>query len=304
MGAKKIMTSDVHDKSNERPYAMIIGASSMVGRYLLKRLAARGFSGLCLTRQKESTFCDIPSKFSWRIISKSEDLKLPASAILFSLVPITELPGFIRRTEGGNQVIALSTSSAVFNLGSPDPAERKLAKDVCRAEDEVRQICQGRGANWTIFRPTLIYDPGCDRNVSAIAAFVQRYGFFPIVWPGTGKRQPIHADDVAAAMVAALDLPGAWGKVFALPGSETLTYREMVRRICHSCGKRPLFIYLPLSLARIVFYIWRLLSGAKYSVASLERMNMDLVYDPGRTQKALGLQFRPFRPQFPKKGEV
>ena len=150
----------------------------------------------------------------------------------------------------------------------------------------------------------MVYDPGRDGNVSAIAVFIRRFGVFPVVWPGAGRRQPIHADDVAQAMVAALNAPGARGVLFDLPGGETLTYREMVRRIFQSLDRRPVLLYLPLGLARTAFYVWQSLTSTKYSAASLERMNMDLTLDPAPVRDALQIAYRPFRPEFPEQTDA
>ncbi len=298
------MTSDIDNEVGGKPYAVIFGATSLVGRYLLRRLAQRGFAGLCLSRRAEPAPCETPPGFSWGTVAEEQGLRVPASATLFSLVPIPALLPLIARTAGGNRLIALSTSSAVYKAESPDPAERHLAQDVRRAEKEVGRLCQEKGIAWTIFRPTLVYDPGHDRNISAVAAFVRRFGVFPVVWPGTGHRQPVHADDVAQAMVAALNAPGARGALFDLPGGETLTYREMVRRIFQSLGRRPVLLYLPLGLARTAFYVWQTVTGAKYSAASLERMNMDLTLDPTPVRDALGIACRPFRPEFPEQTDA
>ena len=45
--------------------------------------------------------------------------------------------------------------------------------------------------------------------------------------------------------------------------------------------------------------MWLTLTGADYSAASLERMNMDLTLDPAPAREVLGMTFRPFRPEFP-----
>ena len=44
-------------------------------------------------------------------------------------------------------------------------------------------------------------------------------------------------------MTAALNAPGARNRLLDLPGGETLTYREMVRAVFRSLGKRPILIY-------------------------------------------------------------
>ena len=298
MGDSDRMTSEIDNRADRKPFAAVFGATSLVGRHLVQRLADRGFEGLCLSRRPEPAPYEAPPDFSWGAVSEEESRRVPVSATLFSLTPISALPALLAHTTGGNRLIALSTSSVSYRAQSSDPDERNSARELGRAEKEVRLLCEDRGVAWTIFRPTMIYDPGHDRNVSAIAAFVRRFGVFPIVRPGTGRRQPIHADDVAQAMTAALSAPGARAAILDLPGSETLTYREMVRRIFESLGRRPVLLSLPLGPVRMAFHAWRAVTRAQYSVASLERMNMDLTFDPTAAQKALGITHRPFHPEF------
>ena len=279
--------------------AVIFGASSLVGRHLVKRLSGRGYSGWCLSRGRETVPYELPPGFSWRILAASEFLRVPADATVFSLAPVSGLPDLVGRMAGGSRVIALSTSSVLFKGESRDPDERGLVREFLRAEEEVQRLCRDRDLAWTLFRPTLIYDPGRDRNVTAIAAVARRFGASPVVWPGLGERQPIHADDVARAMATAPDAPGARNALFDLPGGETLTYREMVRTVFRSLGKRPVLVYLPLGPARFAFRAFRAVTGMKYSIASLERMNTSLTVDPAPVQKALGITCRPFEPEFP-----
>lgn len=283
----------------EGRHAVVIGASSMIGRHLLRRLTERGFAGECLSRRANPAPQETTQGFAWSTLPAEGELRVPAGAALLSLAPVATLPPLIARTTGGRRLVALSTSSVSYKPHSPDPAERAQAEAVRQAEEEIGRLCRERGIAWTILRPTLIYDPGRDRNVSAIAAVARRFGFVPVAWPATGLRQPIHADDVAEAMVAALDAPGAVDTVLALPGGETLTYRDMVRRIFRALGRRPVLLYLPFGPVRPALRAWRALTGAGYGTASLERMNMDLTFDPAPAHDILGMTCRPFRPAFP-----
>ena len=293
------MMPDTDHRLGRQSFAVVFGATSLVGRHLVKRLADSGFEGLCISRRRGAARYETPPGFAWQAISEEGSLRVPSSATLFSLAPISALSALVGCTCGGDRLIALSTSSVLFKAESSDPDERSLAQALRRAETEVQSLCRDRGIAWTIFRPTLVYDPGRDRNVSSVAAFVRRFGVFPIVWPGTGRRQPIHADDVAQAMAAAASARAARGAIFDLPGGETLTYRAMVRRVFESSGRRPLLLYLPLGPARAAFHVWRAVTGAEYSAASLERMNMDLVLDPAPARRALGITCRPFLPDPP-----
>ena len=291
------MMPNPDDRSDTRPFAVVFGATGLVGRYLVNRLVECGFDGWCLSRRVGAARYDTPPGFAWKTVPEDTSPNLPVAATVFSLAPIPALPALLERVSGADRLIALSSSSALFKVKSPDPGERDQAQALRRAENAVQRHCMEKGIAWTIFRPTLVYDPGRDRNVSAIADFVQRFSVFPVVWPGTGRRQPIHADDVARAMTAAAGVTRTHGAIFDLPGGETLTYRMMVRRIFQSCGKRPVLLYLPLGPARAAFHLWRTVTGAQYSPASLERMNMDLTLDPAPVRKALGITFRPFQPE-------
>lgn len=293
------MMPDTEHKVGARPFAAIFGATSLVGRHLARRLADRGFEGVCLSRREKPARYETPPGFAWRTLTAEDGLSVPASATVFSLAPIPVLPALLGRTTGARRLIALSTSSVYFKADSSDPDERHLVQTLKRAETDVRSLCADRAIAWTIFRPTLVYDPGYDRNITAIAAFVRRFGVFPVAWPGHGRRQPIHADDVAQAMAAAASVPEARGAIFDLPGGETLTYRTMVRRTIRSSGRRPVLLYLPLGLARVAFRAWRAVTGAEYSAASLERMNMDLTLDAAPVREALGITCRPFHPEPP-----
>ena len=294
------MTAARAQGRGEKRFAVILGATSIVGRYLARRLADGGFEGWCVSRRADPPPYEPPPGFHWRDLTEDALASAPAPSAWLSLIPIPALPALVAGgVRQGERLVALSTSSARFKVASSDPEERRLAEAVRQAEEEVRKTCEERAAAWTVFRPTLVYDPGHDRNVTMIATVVRRFGVFPIVWPGLGGRQPIHADDVAQAMTAALHAPGASNRLLDLPGDETLTYREMVRAVFQALGKRPILIYLPLGLARFAFRAWRAAKGAEYSAASLERMNASLTLDPGPVRDALGITCRPFRPEFP-----
>ena len=279
------------------PRAAVLGATGMVGRRLLRRLADGGWRGVCASRGVPARAA--PPGFAWAALPAEGPLPLPPSATVFSLVPLPALPPLLARADGARRLVALSTASAVHKAASADPAERAFAADVVRAEGAVARLCRERGVAWTILRPTLIYDPGRDRNVSAIAAFARRARVFPIVPPGTGLRQPIHADDVARAMLAAADAPGARDALLDLPGGETVTWREMVRRVFRAQGLRPLLLPVPAAPARLVFRAWRAATGAPWSPALLERMNRDQTLDPAPARAALGIECRLFYPEFP-----
>src|SRR5258708_32762870 len=79
--------------------------------------------------------------------------------------------------------------------------------------------------------PAIIYAEGRDGNITRLARLIERYGVLPLMGSASGLRQPVHAEDLAIGAINAASSAAAIGKVYALPGGETLSYREMVGRI-------------------------------------------------------------------------
>jgi nucleoside-diphosphate-sugar epimerase len=160
----------------------------------------------------------------------------------------------------------------------------------------VRDLCRKEEIAWTLFRPTLIYGEGRDRNVSEIARFIRRFGFFPLAGEGRGRRQPVHAEDLARACLAVLDNEQAIGRVYDLPGGETLTYAEMVSRIARGLGRTPRLLRVPVPLLRVALAgLRRLPSFAHLSPEVASRMNIDLIFDAQAARRDFGYDPRPFR---------
>ncbi|HEY2110774.1 MAG TPA: NAD-dependent epimerase/dehydratase family protein, partial [Dongiaceae bacterium] len=180
---------------------------------------------------------------------------------------------------GLQRLVCFSSTSMLAKAASPSAEEREIARMLAAAEAAVAE-----GAiPWTLLRPALIYGLGLDRNVTAAARFIRRWHCFPLGGPGKGLRQPVHADDLAAAALAALDLPAAAGGSFNLGGGETLSYRQMIQRIFETLGQHPRFLRLPF-LAR--------LPGSIGAVAA--RMEQDLAFDSGEFWRLAGIAPRRF----------
>jgi nucleoside-diphosphate-sugar epimerase len=106
----------------------------------------------------------------------------------------------------------------------------------------------------------------------------------------------VHAEDLAAACLAALNMPVAANRAYNLCGGETLCYREMVRRVFVTLNQRPRLLKVPLSGFWIVLAVMRLLPRYRHwSAAMVERMNCDLVFDNADAVTDLEFAPRPFR---------
>lgn len=274
----------------------LLGATSLVGDCVLRLLAIKDFS---VTAYSRSAVDHVSPDVSWRQIeSKALRRALPNQIENWLCVaPIWVLPDYFKLLEahGVRRVVALSSTSRFTKVGSGDTAENAVVAKLIESEARVQAWADNRGIEWVVLRPTLIYGLGRDKNISVMTRFIRRFGFFPLLGLAQGLRQPIHAEDVASACLAALQVPGAANRAYNISGGETLAYRDMVARVFEALGRPVRLVTVPLWTFRLAAAILRLLPRYRHwSAAMAERMNRDLVFDHADAERDLGFKPRGF----------
>ncbi len=282
-------------------HALVLGARSIIAPYLVGRLRQEGFTVECIARATPEGRSETGGDVRWTALDLRApgDWTAPRECAVFSLVPLWLLPRVLPNLGAARQVVAFGSTSALVKAESADPGERALAERLRQAEGDLAAGCRSRDLPWTLLRPTLIYGGGRDRNISAIAAFIRRFGFFPVAAPARGLRQPVHADDLAAAALAALGASAARDGAFDLPGGETLSYRRMVERIFAALGRSARILPLPPPVLAAAVAGGRRLGLAEATAEAVRRMNRDLVFDDAAARASLGYAPRAFAPELP-----
>jgi nucleoside-diphosphate-sugar epimerase len=267
----------------------------MVGKSLLPMLAGAGRRVIAYSRTEHAP----AEQVEYRTL-ESPDTGRSEDNIRdwICLAPIWTLPqhfGMLAAQHAG-RIVALSSTSVLTKQGSSDPAEQQTAAKLVRGERELIAWAEANGIEWVILRPTLIYGGGQDRNISEIARFIRRFGFFPLFGEARGLRQPVHAQDVATASMAVLLNRSVRNRTYEISGAERLSYREMVSRVFSAMGKPPRYLRIPLAAFRLAILCLKVLPRFRsWSAAMAERMNADLVFDHAAAADDFGYSPRPFR---------
>jgi nucleoside-diphosphate-sugar epimerase len=273
----------------------ILGATSLVGESLLRLMSQSKHRVTAFSRK---TLRRDDLNIQWRQLDSillSENDETISNWIC--LAPIWVLPDYFELLEayGVRRVVSLSSTSRFTKDDSSDVAERTDANRLADGEDKLQSWAESKGIDWIILRPTMIYGLGKDKNIGEIARFISRRKFFPLLADGKGLRQPFHVEDVAKACYEALTTYSVKNRSYNLSGKEILSYKEMVNRIFSAMEIMPHFIPLPRWTFHLVLLGLHLLPRFRYwSIAMVDRMSQDMVFDHNNAAEDFGFSPRPF----------
>lgn len=268
---------------------LVFGGSSQIGHFLLPRLLASGESVLALSRHPRA----LPSAVSWLQGQLPDAVPaLPPVSAIISFGPLLAFAEWLACTPLADapRVIATSSMSAESKRASMLASERAVSQQLRDGETALARACERHGCAWTVLRPTLVYGAGLDKSLTPIARRAMRTLLFPLP-AGRGLRQPVHADDIAQAVLAAMECPAAAGRILPIGGGERVPAGEMFARVRHSLPRATLPVPLPAWLLRLGRHALPRLRGP------LQRLEVDLIADNSELQRVLGIHPRPFRPE-------
>lgn len=183
---------------------------------------------------------------------------------------------------GLERIVYLSVLGA-----SPDSRNRCLA-----SKGAAERILLEAKTPAVVLRVPMVLGPG-DRT-SGILRAQARARWLPMIGGGRARQQPIFADDVVDAVVAALSRPGLQGVALDLAGPESLPARELVARVAALQGKRPRVIGVPRPpVMALAWLAERLLPDPPLTPAMLGVITHDDAIDPEPARARLGIALTP-----------
>ncbi len=302
MAAKRLMilASGLADLPEKKDWygktVLVTGATGQVGLCVLKRLIASGAAVLALSRGDAIPFQH--EHLRW-IKGDLTDNKLTLQGYLIDVVihcaPLWHLPPVIDLLADAEvkRIVAFGSTSIFSKALSQNAHEKDIVDKLTKAEAELAARAKKRGIQWTLLRPTLIYGVGLDVNITTIAKFIDRFGFFCVYPPAIGRRQPVHADDLAIAAMQAVDHPATIGKAYNVSGGEIITYREMLEEIFTIC-QRTSYIVETTFLPFMLDVMGKLFQKLHINGEIARRMNDDLLFFHDEATADFGFKPRPF----------
>lgn len=325
--------TDPSDHHADAPVA-VAGATGFIGRHLCRRLLDEGRSVRALVRSTEKAAYVLPDSERLQLVvgdafddDALADLARGAAALVNTIGIRLEQPPHVtferihplatERLLNAAQQHGVRRFLLVSALGVRPDANDDYSSTKYAAETVVRRS----GADWTIFRPSIVHGPDGEfvdmlknwvRGRAAPFFFMPYFArieatpSFPPKPPKlvAADVQPVHVDDVAAAIAAAIDAPDATGEVYNLTGPERLSWPDMYKHVRAEIplgeSRKPI-VPVPAPLAAAMAAAAKplgLASTLPYSASEPVLATMDNCADHHKAAEHLGFEPRPFRESF------
>jgi nucleoside-diphosphate-sugar epimerase len=280
---------------------LVTGGSGFLGGYVLAEAARRGHSCVALARSDGAA----------RTVAERGATPLPgdlddgaALAGIFAragcdaLVNLASLgfghaPGVVRAAQraGLERAVFVSTTAVTTTLPVRSKAVRLAAEGEIRTSE----------LSWTILRPTMIYGAAGDRNLSRLLALLARLRGLPVPLvvpvPGGGRQlqQPVQVEDLAGAVLTAVERGAAARRRYDVAGPEPLTFAELLRVSAAAVGGRVHLVPVPLApVIALTRGYERVSRRPKIRVEQWQRLAEDKAFPIDAASRDLDYAPRPF----------
>ncbi len=283
---------------------LLTGASGFIGQHVLRALLAAGHEVVCTARRAQTStdprvrylqadFANDTEQSVWlarltgiEAVINTVGIFRASGANTFERLHTLAPRALFAACAAAPQVrlvLQLSALGADAQADTPYHLSKKAADDYLAALPVASIILQ----------PSLVYGPeGASARLFKTLASMPlgvRFGRAPQLV------QPVHIDDVVAAILALLRRPPAGGsRRLALVGPEALPFTDYLERLRSAMGmpRRPV-LTLPCGLSRLLAQVGGRLPGALLDADALRMLDRGNTGDPGPLMQLLG---RPLTP--------
>lgn len=274
--------------------AFVTGGSGFLGPFVIRRLVDAGHNVVALARSESAaatvTTCGARAiRGDLRHASLDDAMRSSNADVLVNLASVGfgDAPAIIAAAEDAGITRSLFVSTTAIFTTLPAPSKQVRVA----AEAEV----MASALEWTIVRPTMIYGTPGDRNMWRLLRFLRRTPVVPLPDGGANLQQPVHVDDLAAAIVAAVDAPTAVGQAYDLAGPEALPFWRIVEEASAAVGRRPKLVSVSSRpLLATLQLIERSGKTAPIKAEQVQRLLEDKAFDITAAQRDLGYAPRSF----------
>ena len=127
----------------------------------------------------------------------------------------------------------------------------------------------------TVLRPSVVYSSD-DNFTTNFMTLLNRLPFFPLYYQGKTKFSPIHCSDLTDVIYDVIS-KNIYSKIVECVGPETITFKQIIKKLLKLIGKKRLLIPFPLKLAEISADIFQMMPNPLLTRDQLRLLKYDNV---------------------------
>ena len=281
----------------------VLGGSGFIGRYVVKRLAARGEVVAVGCRNAEAAKFLKPLGDVGQIVPLNvgigEEALLPA--FLAGNDSLVNSVGILQ--ESGAQTFELVHHTGPARLArfareagverfvhiSAVGADLRSSSAYARTKAAGEQAVRDAFPTVTILRPSVVFGPE-DQFFNRFAAMATISPVLPLIGGGETRFQPVYVGDVADAVVECLENPATAGRVYELGGPKIYSFREVLELVLAEIRRKRRFVDLPFGLAAFQAKLMSILPNPPLTPDQVELLKSDNIVSSGAlTLASLGI---------------
>jgi NADH dehydrogenase len=276
-----------------RPVATIFGGSGFIGRYIVQRLARRGWILRIAVRRPDSALFLKPLGDVGHIVPMAANIRDDASvaAAVAGVDHVINLVGILYEggpqrfaavhAEGARRVAAAAKAAGVKRLlqMSALGADASSPSLYARSKAEGEALVRAQFPEAVILRPSVVFGPE-DDFFNRFAEMARFSPLLPLIGGGKTRFQPVYVGDVADAAVAILDRPEdapftPAGKTYELAGPRIFTFKELMELLLAEIGRKRILMPVPWGIARLQAALLGLLPRPPLTTDQLKLLQRD-----------------------------
>jgi len=252
---------------------LIFGGSGQIGRNLIRKLTKNNFRVTVVTRNIHQKSYIIKTQANVGFIDIVESSIFDEKKIrqLFKKSDICiNLIGILFEKKNGNSFknihtifpSLLSKLSKEYNLkhfihlsalGINEAKDSDYANSKLEGENNILKNFPLA----TILRPSVVYSVD-DNFTTNFMTLLNRLPFFPLYYSGNTKFSPIHCSDLTDTIYFVISR-NIYSKIIECVGPETITLREIIKKLLNLIGKKRPLLPMPLNIAKLSARIFEIM---------------------------------------------
>jgi NADH dehydrogenase len=159
-------------------------------------------------------------------------------------------------------------------------ADARSRSAYVRSRGEGEEVVRAGFSGATIFRPSAMFGPG-DALLTTLIDLVRRLPIVPLFGDGSTRLQPVHVENVAAAVAAFLAAADQPAPNHELGGPQIFSYRSLLELVMQHVGRRRALAPVPFPVWDSLAALSRVLPSPPLTEGQVALMKQDNVADPG-----------------------